>query len=87
MELDQVGAALSVGLMWLLYLTGLYHESLEHPLLHDLIHAHVLFSGSSGRIHDYRPGRTVSSATEQPASASFTVVGQALVPSPSPSRP
>jgi hypothetical protein len=44
---------------------------------------HVLFSGSSGRIHDYRPGRTASSATEQPASASFTVVGAPRV-SPSP---
>jgi hypothetical protein len=49
--------------------------------------AHVLFSGSSGRIHDYRPGRTASSATEQPASASFTVVGEARVASPSPTRP
>src|ERR1700712_29281 len=40
-----VGAALSVGLMWPLYLTGLYHQSLDHPLLHDLIHAHMLSSG------------------------------------------
>jgi putative membrane protein len=40
-----VGAALSVGLMWPLYLTGLYHQSLDHPMLHDLIHAHMLLSG------------------------------------------
>jgi len=46
--------------------------------------AHVLFSGSSGRIHDYRVGGTTSSATEQPASASFTVVGEARSVSPSP---
>jgi hypothetical protein len=47
---------------------------------------HVLFSGSSGRIHDYRPGHTASSATEQPASASFTVVGAPRA-SPSPTQP
>jgi hypothetical protein len=46
----------------------------------------VLFSGSSGRIHDYRLGDTASSATEQPASASFTVVGAAVAASPSPTR-
>jgi hypothetical protein len=46
--------------------------------------AHVLFSGSSGKIHDYPVGGTTSGATEQPASASFTVVGQARSPSPSP---
>src|ERR1700712_4724519 len=40
-----VGAALSVGLMWPLYLTGLYRQSLDHPMLHDLIHAHMLLSG------------------------------------------
>ena len=40
-----VGAALSVGLMWPLYLTGLYRLSLDHPLLHDAIHAHMLISG------------------------------------------
>jgi len=45
----------------------------------------VLFGGSSGRIHDYRLGDTASSATEQPASASFTVVGAAVAASPSPS--
>jgi hypothetical protein len=45
--------------------------------------SHVLFSGSSGRIHDYRPGHTASSATEQPASASFTVMGAPRVASPS----
>jgi len=36
--------------------------------------AHVLFSGPSGRVHDYRPGDAASFATDQPASASFTVV-------------
>jgi hypothetical protein len=46
----------------------------------------VLFSGSSGRIHDYRLGRTASAATEQPASASFTVVGVGRAASPSPTR-
>jgi hypothetical protein len=49
--------------------------------------AHVLFSGSSGRIHDYRVGATTSGATEQPASASFTVVGEARSTSPSPPPP
>ena len=49
--------------------------------------AHILFSGSSGRIHDYRVGATTSGATEQPASASFTVVGEARSASPSPSGP
>ncbi|HYR61310.1 MAG TPA: hypothetical protein VET24_01545, partial [Actinomycetota bacterium] len=39
--------------------------------------AHVLFSGSSGRIHEYIPGRTASYPTEQPASSSFTVVQNA----------
>jgi hypothetical protein len=44
---------------------------------------HVLFSGDSGRIHDYRLGQTASYPTEQPASESFTVVGEsALSPSP-----
>jgi len=36
--------------------------------------AHILFSGPSGHVHDYRPGDAASLATEQPASASFTVV-------------
>ncbi len=40
-----VGAALSIGLMWPLYLTGLYRLSLAHPLLHDAIHAHMFLSG------------------------------------------
>lgn len=40
-----VGAALSVGVMWPLYLTGLYHQRLDHPLLHDLVHVHMLCSG------------------------------------------
>jgi putative membrane protein len=40
-----VGAALSIGLMWPLYLTVLYRLSLAHPLLHDAIHAHMFFSG------------------------------------------
>ena len=46
--------------------------------------AHVLFSGSSGKIHDYLLGSTASAATEQPASASFTVVGEARSVSPLP---
>ena len=49
--------------------------------------AHVLFSGSSGKIHDYPIGSTASAATEQPASASFTVVGEARSASPSPPGP
>lgn len=39
------GAALSVGVTWPLYLTGLYHQTLDHPLLHDLVHVHMLCSG------------------------------------------
>jgi hypothetical protein len=36
--------------------------------------AHVLFSGPSGRVHDYRPGDEASFATQQPASVNFTVL-------------
>ena len=46
--------------------------------------AHVLFSGSAGKIHDYSLGSTTSAATEQPASASYTVVGEARSASASP---
>jgi hypothetical protein len=51
--------------------------------------AHVLFSGSYGRIHDYQPGNTASYPTDQPASTSFTVVPDqpATSPSPSPTGP
>jgi len=40
-----VGALLSIGGMWILYLTGLYAETLSHPPVHDLVHAHMLLSG------------------------------------------
>ena len=46
--------------------------------------AHVLISGSAGKIHDYSLGSTTSAATEQPASASYTVVGEARSASASP---
>ena len=45
---------------------------------------HVLFAGNTGKIHDFRLGQTASYPTEQPASASFTVLGEpAVAPSPS----
>jgi putative membrane protein len=40
-----VGAVLSVGVMWPLYLTGFYRQGLDHPLLHDLLHVHMLLTG------------------------------------------
>jgi putative membrane protein len=40
-----VGVLLSVGLMWPLYLTGLYAASLRHPLLHGAVHLHMLVAG------------------------------------------
>lgn len=41
-----VGAALSVGGMWLLYVTPLYQLTLEHPWLHVIVHVHMLVVGS-----------------------------------------
>lgn len=41
-----VAAALAVGVLWPLYLTGVYAESLSHPLLHEAIHLHMLLAGS-----------------------------------------
>jgi putative membrane protein len=40
-----VGALLSPGLMWPLYLTPLYAATLRHPLLHSAMHLHMLVAG------------------------------------------
>jgi putative membrane protein len=40
-----VGAALSIGAMYALYLTPLYAATLRHPPLHLLMHAHFLLAG------------------------------------------
>jgi putative membrane protein len=40
-----VGASVSVGSMWALYLTPLYAATLAHPALHDLVHLHMLVAG------------------------------------------
>ncbi len=40
-----LGAALSVGAMYALYLTPLYAQTLRHPALHLLMHAHFLLAG------------------------------------------
>lgn len=40
-----VGAVVSLGGTWLLYLTPLYGLTLRHPLLHDLVHAQMFLSG------------------------------------------
>jgi putative membrane protein len=40
-----VGVVLSLGPMWLLYLTPLYAATLRHPLLHDAVHLHALAAG------------------------------------------
>jgi putative membrane protein len=40
-----VGMVLSVGLMWPLYLTGLYAATLRRPMLHELVHLHQLLAG------------------------------------------
>jgi putative copper resistance protein D len=37
--------ALFVGTMFAVYLTGIYQATLEHPVLHELLHAHLLLSG------------------------------------------
>ncbi|MCU4185137.1 cytochrome c oxidase assembly protein [Acidiferrimicrobium sp. IK] len=40
-----VGAVLSVGAMYPLYLTGIYRFTLRHPLAHAALHAHMLLAG------------------------------------------
>lgn len=40
-----VGAVLSVGLLWPLYLTGPYTAMLHHPVLHAAVHLHMLLAG------------------------------------------
>jgi putative membrane protein len=40
-----VGMLLSVGLMWPLHQTPLYVATLHHPLLHDVVHLHMLATG------------------------------------------
>ncbi|GAA1318823.1 cytochrome c oxidase assembly protein [Pseudonocardia xinjiangensis] len=40
-----VAATLSVGGLYVLYRTGLYEASMQQPLLHLVVHAHVLLAG------------------------------------------
>lgn len=40
------GAAVSTAGMWLLYVTPLYGSTATHPLVHWLVHAHMLLAGS-----------------------------------------
>jgi putative membrane protein len=40
-----VAGALNVAGLWALYLTPLYAATLEHPLLHEAVHVHVLLAG------------------------------------------
>src|SRR4051795_10204819 len=40
-----VGAALVFGTPFVLYMTGLYQESLQHDALHNLLHVHFLLAG------------------------------------------
>lgn len=40
-----VAGALNVGGLWVLYLTPLYAATLEHPLLHEAVHVHVVLAG------------------------------------------
>ncbi len=40
-----IGAVLSIGAMYALYLTPLYAATLRHPALHLLMHAHFLLAG------------------------------------------
>jgi putative membrane protein len=40
-----VGFILSIGAMYVLYLTPLYSATLRHPLLHEAIHAHFVLVG------------------------------------------
>jgi putative copper resistance protein D len=40
-----VGFALVFGVPFALYMTGLYEDSLRHPLLHDALHVHFVVAG------------------------------------------
>ncbi|MGL5930856.1 MAG: cytochrome c oxidase assembly protein [Dermatophilaceae bacterium] len=40
-----VAAVLDVGGLWVLHTTGLYAATREHPVLHGLVHAHMLVAG------------------------------------------
>jgi putative membrane protein len=40
-----VAGTLNVGGLWALYLTPLYAATLEHPLLHEAVHVHVVLAG------------------------------------------